>query len=62
MSWIRDHAASAAANYGLLERSELVQLGVGNAAIDHALGRGQVLRVHLELPVPELHQFLFFRM
>ena len=45
MSWIRDHAALAASQHSLLERHELVQLGIGVAAIDHAVGRGQVARV-----------------
>jgi hypothetical protein len=46
MSWIRDHAPGAAASYGLLERHELIQLGVGHAAIDHSLQRDQLVRLH----------------
>ena len=46
MSWIRDHAAAAAANHSLLSRPELVQLGVGSGAIDHAIGRSQIIRLH----------------
>jgi hypothetical protein len=45
MSWIRDHAAHAATQYSLLARHEMVQLGVGEAAIDHSVGRAQVDRV-----------------
>lgn len=45
MSWIRDHAAHAATQYSLLDRRELVQLGISRPAIDHAVGDGRVNRI-----------------
>lgn len=44
MSWIRDNAAHAATQHSLLDRDELIQLGIGHRAIDHALERGQIDR------------------
>lgn len=45
MSWILDNASRAATQRGLLDRTELIQLGVGPDAIDHALSAGRLERV-----------------
>lgn len=45
MSWINDHAARAALQHALLERHELIQLGVGQSAVDHASSQRQVRRL-----------------
>lgn len=45
MSWIFENAAHAATQHGLLERHEMVQLGVGHAALDHAVRRELVARL-----------------
>jgi hypothetical protein len=40
-----DNAAHAATQHSLLERHELVQLGITKSSIDHAQGRAHVLRI-----------------
>lgn len=45
MSWILENAAHAATQHSLLERHELIQLGVGHAAVDHAVQKRQVDRL-----------------
>lgn len=45
MSWIQENAARAATRHSLLERHELVQLGISRSSIDHAQGRAHIIRL-----------------
>ena len=45
MSWILENAAHAATQHSLLERHELLQLGISRSSIDHAQGRDHIVRL-----------------